>query len=128
MLSDYNPVPVLAVSDLARARAFYEGTLGLVADEDVPEGVMYPAGTGTILVYPSTYAGTNKATALGFTLPADRFDAEIAELRARGVGFDTFDAEGMTWHDGVAEMDGTRSAWFHDPDGNIIAVETTDVG
>jgi catechol 2,3-dioxygenase-like lactoylglutathione lyase family enzyme len=124
MLGDYNPVPVLAVTDLARARAFYESTLGLVADEDVPEGVMYAAGTGRVLVYPSAYAGTNKATAVGFTLPADRFDAEIADLRARGVSFDTFDAEGLTWTDGVAEMDGGRSVWFHDPDGNIIAVET----
>jgi catechol 2,3-dioxygenase-like lactoylglutathione lyase family enzyme len=126
MLGEHDPVPVLAVSDLARARAFYEHTLGLVPQDDVPEGVMYRAGAGRILVYPSAYAGTNKATALGFTLPAGRFDAEIAELRTRGVRFDTFDAEGMTWSDGVAEMDGGRSAWFHDPDGNIIAVETTE--
>jgi catechol 2,3-dioxygenase-like lactoylglutathione lyase family enzyme len=125
MLSEYDPVAVLAVSDLTRARAFYEGTLGLVADEDVPEGVSYPAGGGRVLVYPSAFAGTNKATAVGFSIPAERFDAEIEQLRARGVTFDTFEAEGMTWVDGVAEMGGTRSAWFHDPDGNILAVETT---
>lgn len=124
MLSEYDPVPVLAVSDLVRARAFYEGTLGLTADEDVPEGVSYRAGGGRLLVYPSSYAGTNKATAVGFSVPADRFDAEIADLRARGITFDTFEAEGLSWADGVAEMGGTRSAWFHDPDGNILAVET----
>lgn len=125
MLNAYDPVAVLAVSDLARARAFYEGTLGLVADEDVPEGVGYRAGAGQILVYPSAYAGTNQATALAFSLPSDRFAAEIADLRTRGISFDTFDAEGVTWDDGVATMGDTRSAWFRDPDGNIIAVETT---
>jgi catechol 2,3-dioxygenase-like lactoylglutathione lyase family enzyme len=125
MLSAYDPVAVLAVSDLTRARAFYEGTLGLVADEDVPEGVGYRAGAGQILVYPSAYAGTNQATALGFSIPADRFEVEIADLRARGITFDTFQAEGLTWTDGVATMDDTRSVWFHDPDGNIISVETS---
>jgi catechol 2,3-dioxygenase-like lactoylglutathione lyase family enzyme len=124
MLSSFDPVPVLAVSDVDRARAFYEGVLGFVPRDDAPEGVAYTCGSGQFLVYPSQFAGTNRATAMGLQVPPDAFDAEVADLRARGVTFETFDAEGLTWDDGVASMPGGRSVWMSDPDGNIIAVET----
>lgn len=126
MLSQYPLTPTLATADMAQARSFYEGTLGFVADESVPEGVMYEAGPNRFLVYESAFAGTNKATSMGFQVPAEVFDAEIADLRDRGITFDTFDAEGLTWDEGVASMgDQMRAAWFHDLDGNIIAVETS---
>lgn len=124
MLADFVPVPTLAVSDLPRAREFYEGVLGFEAQGDVPDGVMYRAGTSGFLVYPSAYAGTNKATAVSFQVPDDAFDAEIADLRGKGVTFQTFEIEGITWDDGVATWGGTRSVWFTDPDGNILNVET----
>lgn len=124
MLHEYVPIPTLAVADLARARAYYEGVLGFAPGPDTAGGVMYAAGGSSFLVYPSSYAGTNKATAMSFQVPADAFDVEVAALRAKGVEFQTFDAEGLTWDDGVATFDGTRSAWFEDPDGNILNVET----
>jgi catechol 2,3-dioxygenase-like lactoylglutathione lyase family enzyme len=126
MLSDFPPVPTIAVSDLERARTFYEGTLGFGSEGDAPDGVMYRAGSGRFMVYPSSYAGTNKATAMSFTVPADRFDAEVAALREKGIEFQTFDMEGLEWSDGVATMGGSmRSVWFADPDGNILNVETS---
>ena len=80
------------------------------------------------LVYPSAYAGTNKATAMSFQVPADKFDDEVAALRERDITFQTFDAEGITWDDGVASAgDVFRSVWFEDPDGNILNVETDNV-
>lgn len=123
MLSDFDAMPVLAVTDLDRARAFYETTLGFTPEESV-EGVFYRAGGVTILVYPSSYAGTNKATAAAFMVPSASFDAEVADLRGKGVTFQTFEMEGLTWDDGVADMDGMRSVWFADPDGNILNVGT----
>ena len=125
MLSDHTPVTTLAVTDLERARAFYEGTLGFTAQEGAPDGAMYRAGASAFLVYPSAYAGTNKATAMSFAVPADAFDAEVARLRERGIAFQTFDLDGMEWHDGVAEAGPMRAVWFADPDGNILNVETT---
>ena len=54
-------------------------------------------------------------------VPADSFDAEVGDLRAKGISFQTFDAEGLTWDDGVASMgEGFRSVWFSDPDGNTL--------
>lgn len=124
MLADYVPIPTLAVSDLERAREFYEGVLGFAAQGDVPEGVVYTAGAASFLVYPSAYAGTNKATAMSFQVPAEAFDGEVATLRERGVTFQTFEMEGITWDDGVATWGPGHSVWFEDPDGNIINVET----
>jgi catechol 2,3-dioxygenase-like lactoylglutathione lyase family enzyme len=126
MLGDHDPIPTLAVKDVQKARDFYEGTLGFSSSGDLPEGVMYTAGKTAFFVYPSAYAGTNKATAMSFQIPADQFDAEVAALREHGITFSTFDAEGLEWDDGVASMeDGQyKSAWFEDPDGNILNVET----
>ncbi len=125
MLGDHDTIPTLGVKDLQTARDFYEGVLGMSPSRDVPEGVMYAAGSGTFLVYPSSFAGTNQATAMSFQVPAEQFDAEIAALRERGITFSTFEAEGVSWDDGVASFGDTgRGAWFSDPDGNILNVET----
>lgn len=94
MLADHVPIPTLAVADLDRARAFYEGVLHLAPQGDAPDGVLYGAGGGTFLVYPSSFAGTNKATALSFRVPPEAFDAEVAALCADGVTFLTFEFPG----------------------------------
>ena len=125
MLADHTAIPVLAVTDLDRARAFYEGTLGFTPTDGAPEGVIYRTANGGFLVYPSGYAGTNKATAISFQLSGDDFDTEIAALRSSGIEFQTFDLPGdVTWADGVLSDGTMRAAWFADPDGNVLNVET----
>lgn len=124
MLADHAPIPTLGVADLDRARAFYEGVLQFAPKNDVPEGVMYAAGSGAFLVYPSSFAGTNKATAMSFQVAPDVFDAEVATLRAGGVTFQTFEMPGVTWDDGVASFEGQgKAVWFEDPDGNILNID-----
>lgn len=64
MLSDKDVSATIAVKDLSRARKFYEGTLGLQVLENMePGGIVYKSGRSPVLVYKSTHAGTNKATA-----------------------------------------------------------------
>ena len=124
MLSSHTPMITLATADPERSRAFYEGVLGMTPGEEFGGGVAYQAGDARVFVYPSSFAGTNQATAAAFQLPGDVFDAEVQALRDAGVEFDTFEVEGMTWVDGVADMDGMRNVWFRDPDGNILNVGT----
>jgi catechol 2,3-dioxygenase-like lactoylglutathione lyase family enzyme len=128
MLSDFDPMPTLPVSDLQRARDFYEGVLGYSTDGDVADGVVYRSGSGSFLVYPSAFAGTNKGTAMSLQVAAGSFDAEIENLRQKGVTFQTFEMEGITWDNGVASgvpgaPEDFRGVWFEDPDGNILSVE-----
>ena len=126
MLSNHDPVATLAVKDMDVARRFYEGILGFTPGGEVPDGVLYTAGSGSFLVYPSSFAGSNKATALSFQVPPDAFDAEVSALRGKDVTFQTFEAEGLTWEDGVASFgDQYRAVWFADPDGNILNIDTT---
>lgn len=123
MLSAHRSVAVLAVTDLPRARSFYEGTLGFSGTEG-PGGVTYGAAGTEFLVYPSSFAGTNKATGISFQVAPDAFDAEVEALRGAGIEFQTFDVPEGEWRDGVLVGMGMKAAWFADPDGNILNIES----
>ena len=111
---------IVAVSDIERARRFYSDTLGLELEEEGMEGVLvYRTGSTYLVVYPSEVAGTNKANAVVWDCGAD-LEAIAADLRARGVTFEHYEMDGVTYKDGVHEADGFKMVWFKDPDGNIL--------
>jgi catechol 2,3-dioxygenase-like lactoylglutathione lyase family enzyme len=113
--------PTLPAADIDRARAFYEQTLGLEVEEVNPGGVMYKVGSSHLFVYPSEFAGTNKATAAN--LEVDDIRAAVADLRGKGITFEQYDFPGLkTDEDGIADLGGELAAWFVDPEGNIVAV------
>jgi catechol 2,3-dioxygenase-like lactoylglutathione lyase family enzyme len=127
MLRDLRPYATLATADMAKARSFYEETLGLTVQTDSPFGVTYNCGDGQVFLYESAYAGTNKATAVSFEASVESFDDEIEALRQKGISFMTFDMEGMEWDNGVAIAGPTKSVWFSDPDGNILNVSAGEM-
>ena len=122
-LSDCRVEPGLAVSDLARARHFYEHQLGLVPGEVEQEGVRYPCAQGTgIFVYLSPQnAGKSPATIAGWFV--DDLDQTMGELGSRGVSFEQYDQPGIkTDERGVFDAGRFRAAWIKDPDGNTMAL------
>ena len=130
MLSSHTPVATLPTKDLAKARSFYEESLGLTAFREDIGGVAYACGSGQMFVYESAYAGTNQATSVTFLFSdPSEFDREVAELRAKGIEFLTFEGPyGVEWNDGVASMAGQgRGVWFTDPDGNILNISTDEL-
>src|ERR1043166_6840915 len=73
--------------DIARAREFYERTLGFKPAREVAGGVMYEFGGGTAcFLYPTPNAGTSKASQAFWEV--DDVEREVAELKARGVRFE----------------------------------------
>ena len=120
MLNGATSHATVAVTDIDRAKEFYGKTLGFAAKDDVSGGVTYETGGTWFLVYPSQFAGTGKSTAMAFEV--DDLDATVKELREAGVTFEDYDFPGLKTVDGIAEIEGERSAWFKDPDGNILAV------
>jgi catechol 2,3-dioxygenase-like lactoylglutathione lyase family enzyme len=114
------------VADLARARAFYEGPMGLRPGQEMGgEAIVYTCGDGTTLtVYVSSRnAGTSTATIAGFEVPD--VEAAVADLSARGIAFERYDEarDGVATDDrGIMDVGAFKSAWFRDPDGNIFAV------
>lgn len=122
MLGEHNVAATLPVADLARAREFYEGTLGLKPDLEMePEAVLYASGQSRVLVYRSEFAGTNQGTAASW-VASSGFDDEIAALREKGVTFERYDLPGTTLDGDVHVMGDIRSVWFKDRDGNILNV------
>ena len=119
MLGKTEAMATVAVKDLDVAKRFYEGTLGLqqVGAED-SEAITYKAGSSTVLVYKSQYAGTNEATAVTWTVGAD-LEGLVQALKARGVAFERYDLPDTTRKGDVHVAGNTKVAWFKDPDGNI---------
>ena len=127
MLGAKDAAATLAVSDLERAREFYEGTLGLTPAQENPDAVIYRSGNSTVLVYPSTYAGTNQATAASWAV-GDDFDAIVEGLREKGVAFERYDDLPDTTREGDVHVFGElKAVWFKDPDGNILNLTNTTV-
>lgn len=116
-----NPIaPMLAVSDLGRARKFYEEVLGFKVTREDEVAVMYESGGVRFSIYPSQFAGTNQATSAGFIVPD--VVAEKKSLEDKGVTFENYDLPDVKTEDGVASIGEERAAWFKDPDGNILAL------
>jgi len=113
----------VAVSDLGRARRFYEHQLGLVPGEEETETVRYPCAQGTaIFVYSSPEnAGKSPATIAGWFV--DDLDQTMDELGSRGVVFEQYDQPGIkTDSRGIFDAGRFRAAWVKDPDGNTMAL------
>ena len=120
MLGDKDAAATLAVSDLERAREFYENTLGLSPVQEQPGGILYKSGNSVVLVYPSEYAGTNQATAASWAV-GDDFDAIVDALRSKGVSFEHYDDLPDTTREGDEHIaDNFKAVWLKDPDGNIL--------
>jgi catechol 2,3-dioxygenase-like lactoylglutathione lyase family enzyme len=120
MLGDHDAAVTLAVKDLGVARDFYERVVGLREANAMPGGVLYKSGSTSVLVYESEYAGTNRATAASWNVGAN-LEREIEELRQNGVTFEHYDdLPGTTREGDVHSFGDFRSAWFKDPDGNIL--------
>jgi catechol 2,3-dioxygenase-like lactoylglutathione lyase family enzyme len=121
MLRDTDAVATLAVKDLDVAAKFYEETLGLSrTGEENGEALVFESGDTTINVYRSSFAGTNKATALTWTV--DDVENIVRTLKSKGVRFEHYDLP-ETRREGDVHVSGDlKVAWFKDPDGNILAV------
>lgn len=122
MLKDSAIMAVLPAKDINRAKEFYRDKLGLEPSGSLEEdSLLYRCGNGTgFLVYQTDNAGTAKNTQMGWE--TNDFDAEMEELRRRGVVFEDYDQPGLKTENGVASSDWGKSAWFLDSEGNILNI------
>jgi catechol 2,3-dioxygenase-like lactoylglutathione lyase family enzyme len=124
-LSSYRVMASIAVSDMARARAFYEGKLGLHSEREQADGSqIYGCGGGTSLhVFPAP-ASVGRATATLATWRVDDLERVIDALVANGVTFERYDQASLRADEkGIHLLGDGKVAWFKDPDGNTFAVE-----
>lgn len=120
MLQDAPMYAYIPAKDMNRARKFYEEKLGFKPKQEIAGGVVYEFGKGTAcFLYPTPNAGTSQASQ-AFWDVAD-VEAEVAELKARGVTLEKYDVPGAD-ENGIVTAGGAKAAWFKDSEGNIMAV------
>lgn len=121
MLGDKDVCATIAVSNLDAAEKFYGGTLGLQAEKDGGGGVFYKSGnSGGVFIYQSSSAGTNKATYAAWSV--DDVEGIVKELKDKGVKFEHYDDLPGERKGDIHIMGPIKSAWFTDPDGNILNI------
>jgi catechol 2,3-dioxygenase-like lactoylglutathione lyase family enzyme len=113
-------VAFVATRDAARARAFYESTLGLRVVADTPFALVVDAGGTTIRVQKVKAFTPHPFTALGWTV--GDIARMMAALRERGVVFQRFEFVPQDAHGVWTTPDGSKVAWFQDPDGNTLSL------
>ncbi len=112
---------ILPAADLQRARAFYHDKLGLDPGQEWPGMLIYGSVSEPgFELYETENAGTAQNTQMGWL--TDDLEAEMTELRNRGVTFEEYDFPGLTTENGVATSPEAKSAWFRDSEGNYICL------
>jgi catechol 2,3-dioxygenase-like lactoylglutathione lyase family enzyme len=125
MLTGAQVMAIVPTTDLARAKAFYGETLGLV-EANVPTPgpqVIYRCGGNTLLeIYERPTASAAQHTLASWEVGDLR--AAVDQLRNRGVGFEQYDLPEVKTEDGISATGALREAWFRDPDGNILRIHS----
>jgi catechol 2,3-dioxygenase-like lactoylglutathione lyase family enzyme len=120
----------LPAQDLDRARAFYQDKLGLAPVEEREGGLRYLCAAGEFHLFLSTGAASGTFTQMGFEVE-NNIEAVVADLRSRGVVFETFDLPGFELgEDGIVKVAGNypskgvgeRAIWFRDSEGNLLGL------
>ena len=123
-LNEYKVVAGLAVSDMDRAREFYEGKLGLSVGIDSSDNVAYRCAEESVLhVYLSPeHAGKSRATLASWYV--DDVEGVVDELTTKGVAFQGYDQGPIITNEkGIATFErDAKVAYFKDPDGNTLSI------
>ena len=122
MLADAPFIGFIPVRDLATARPFYEGTLGLRVVADTPIALVLDAGGTMLRLTPVPGLATRSYTVAGWNVPD--IDAVVRDLAGRGVEFTRYAGLAQDELGVWTTPDGDRIAWFTDPDGNTLSLTT----
>ena len=121
MLSNASVTTMLPVKDMKRARAFYEGRLGLKPGGLNADGkFVYKVGGSTLALFPKPEGTKAEHTAISF-LVAD-IAASIKELKRAGVVFEDYDFPGLKTENHVCVLGAEKAAWFKDTEGNYLCL------
>src|ERR1700730_2996301 len=104
----------IPVTDIKRARAFYEGALGLKPSANFSEGVWieYEIGDDTLAIGSVGDQWKPSPDGTSVAIEVDDFEGAIKDLKAAGAKFDTENVESPV----------CRMAVVQDPDGNKIII------
>ena len=120
MLGTTNIVAMAPITDPARARAFYEGTLGLRFVKDDGFALVFDANGIMVRLSKMKQFTPAQYTVLGWQVSG--IENVVRDLGKKGVHFEIF---GFFKQDELGiwiAPDGDKVAWFKDPDGNTLSL------
>jgi len=120
MLGSTNIVAFIPITNSDKARAFYEGTLGLHFVKDDGFALVFDVNGIMIRAAKMKEVTPAQFTILGWQVT--NIAKVIADLVAKGVHFEIF---GFFKQDELGiwtAPTGDKVAWFKDPDGNVLSV------
>jgi len=121
MLAKASVTTMLPVIDMARARTFYERSLGLTPSGFRPDGkFIYEVGGSTLALFPKPEGTKAEHTALSFRVPD--IAASVAELKQTGVVFENYDFPDFKTVNHVCVLGAEKAAWFKDTEGNFLCI------
>jgi catechol 2,3-dioxygenase-like lactoylglutathione lyase family enzyme len=116
-------VSFVASADLARARRFYESVLGLQVERATPAQCVLRAGGTIVRVLQVDEVEPSPHPVLGWNIT--NIEDAVRTLATHGVTFERYDGLEQDAAGVWQAPDGSRSAWFRDPDGNVLALTQT---
>jgi catechol 2,3-dioxygenase-like lactoylglutathione lyase family enzyme len=119
MLGTTNIVAFVPITDGDRARAFYEGVLGLKFVKDDGFALVFDANGIMVRMAKMKQVVPAQFTILGWQVTD--IENVVRALREKGVHFEIF---GFFKQDQLGiwtAPTGDKVAWFKDPDGNILS-------
>jgi len=120
MLGTTDIIAFVPTKDSAKARAFYEGVLGLRFVSDDGFALLFNANGIMIRVVQAQQFTPVQYTILGWQVK--EIEKEVSHLQGQGVHFERF---GFFQQDELGiwtAPNGDKVAWFKDPDGNTLSV------
>jgi catechol-2,3-dioxygenase len=121
MLGDHPIDVMLPATDLAVAREFYGGRIGLEIVLENDDFLTFRCGGDSRLVVTKSSAESTEGQTKASWRVQD-LAAEVTELRSRGVEIEEYDEPGLKTVDGIADVGFALSAWIVDPHGNSIGL------
>lgn len=120
MLATSDVIAFAATTDLARARVFYEDTLGLPVVDENSYACVFDAHGTMLRVTAVAEVARPGYTVLGWRV-AD-IGETVAGLESGGVVFARYDGMEQDPQGVWTTPNGDRIAWFADPDGNVLSL------
>ena len=121
MLGTSNVHPILLSKDLDRTREFYHDRLGLDILSESDHKIEFRCGGGTKLAVSKSTIGTSDSqTQIGWEV--DDLQAEIDDIRSRGVPIEEYDLPELKTRNGIADVGFALMAWIIDPGKNALAI------
>jgi catechol 2,3-dioxygenase-like lactoylglutathione lyase family enzyme len=120
MLGASTVMAFVATTDATRARAFYGDVLGIRFVADEPFALVFETAGTTLRVQKVARVIPPPYTVLGWGV--SDIEATMQRLRTGGVQFESFGLPGQDKSGLWTASDGTRIAWFKDPDGNLLSL------